>query len=626
AKAFNDKVSAAALRYHIKAALNKSHSIESFKQNLNKIANRVEFNNATKALLREIEQALPRSTESGGGGVSTELKPNREVSTTPNTESGTTQANIEARALQSEAAEVGQQEARALESSKVKGASEAPVNEARALQSEAPVNARGLRNETAEVGQNTKALESEADVRALESQTPVKVQDEAGQSGGSETLPTKTKLERELSPQEIHEVISKWDLSPTSNKSGKQRLVVARVEAKEAEELTKALEFKGQKDLIREIDSHQVIHALKQHGDIAKEAQRGQIAINLEDISHYIDTIKEADFKHIQDNGRVLYAKQVNGHVVVIEEALSGQDKLRFFDMWKQKGKLNKEVLLSHSQRPNTTPSLNLEGHMPSNSGYSPKLPTATKETTTPPLKSQAIPHNKAFGTNFEQFYHDPKGAIAKLLETKEGQVAGAFYREDLGDIDLVWGEIRDQKGKLQGYGLSKIVEKHLNDFSLFEGNSAYEKLGNGLEEIVRNGKLVSNQAGVKTIILKKDKQEFRVGLTQGWKHEGDNYWIVTAYKKSPAQKFDQVAAKSEHGTDLVQKDKPNPTTPPLKSQEFNNYNNYIDVEVIQHPKLLPYKGDWQIYKEAKAKGLSYIEFKALREQEKATRAQNNTR
>ena len=52
---------------------------------------------------------------------------------------------------------------------------------------------------------------------------------------------------------------------------------------------------------------------------------------------------------------------------IVLEEVLQGQDKIRFFDMWKQKGKLNKEVLLSHSQRPNTTPSLNLDSHMPNN-------------------------------------------------------------------------------------------------------------------------------------------------------------------------------------------------------------------------------------------------------------------
>ncbi|WP_163534839.1 hypothetical protein, partial [Helicobacter suis] len=374
AKALNDKVSGAALRYHIKAALNKSHSIEAFKQNLNKIANRAEFSNATKALIREIEQNLPKSVESGG-----------------NVSSGGTQANT--------------------------------ANEIKALdsQSEAPV----------------KVIDEAQAVKAQEALLAREIE--------SQTLPTKTKLERDLAPQEIHEVISKWDLSATSNKSGKQRLVVARVEAKEAEELTQAFKFKGQKNLIREIDSHQVIHALKQHGDMATEAQRGQIAINLEDISHYIDTIKEADFKHIQDNGRVLYAKQVNGHVVVIEEALSGQDKLRFFDMWKQKGKLNKEVLLSHSQRPNTTPSLNLEGHMPSN-------------ITTPPTPSS------------------------------------------------------------KGYDLDRTL------------SGSY--------------------------------------------------------------------------------DKPHPTTSPLKSQE---------------PKLLPYKPTSKIYKEAKAKGLSYAEFKALREQSERLFLENKT-
>ncbi|WP_163498811.1 hypothetical protein [Helicobacter suis] len=136
-------------------------------------------------------------------------------------------------------------------------------------------------------------------------------------------------------------------------------------------------------------------------------------------------------------------------------------------------------------------------------------------ETTKPALKSQVIPHNKAFGTNFEEFYHDPKGAIAKLLESKEGQVAGAFYREDLGDIDLVWGEIRDQKGNLQGYGLSKIVEKHLDDFKGFEGNSAYEKLSNGLEEIVRNGKLVSEN-GINTLWLKEKGEYYLAGLSKG--------------------------------------------------------------------------------------------------------------
>nr|WP_275897232.1 hypothetical protein [Helicobacter suis] len=149
-------------------------------------------------------------------------------------------------------------------------------------------------------------------------------------------------------------------------------------------------------------------------------------------------------------------------------------------------------------------------------------LANAEDNPTTPPLKSQVIPHSKAFGTNFEQFYHDPQGAIAKLLETKEGQVAGAFYREDLGDIDLVWGasatdlkDLKDVKGKpLKPYGLSKIVEKHLDDFKDFEGTDTQEKLINGLIEIVTKGHVLEN-AGVYTIHFKNQKGSFRVGLSR---------------------------------------------------------------------------------------------------------------
>ncbi|WP_231850700.1 hypothetical protein [Helicobacter heilmannii] len=99
-------------------------------------------------------------------------------------------------------------------------------------------------------------------------------------------------------------------------------------------------------------------------------------------MAHYQEYIKAPDLRIVQDNGRIVYGKQINGHAVVIEEALEGQDKLRFFDMWKLKGGLNEQVLLAHSQRPNTTSSLNLEGHMPSSDANS----------TKPPLKKQAKP------------------------------------------------------------------------------------------------------------------------------------------------------------------------------------------------------------------------------------------
>ncbi|MEE3777476.1 hypothetical protein V2I28_08350, partial [Campylobacter sp. CX2-4080-23] len=55
--------------------------------------------------------------------------------------------------------------------------------------------------------------------------------------------------------------------------------------------------------------------------------------------------------------------------------------------------------------------------------------------------KEQKIEPIKEFGVNYAEFYHDGKNAIQKLLTERQGQVAGAFERKELGDIDLPWGE-----------------------------------------------------------------------------------------------------------------------------------------------------------------------------------------
>ncbi|WP_411326703.1 DUF3519 domain-containing protein [Helicobacter pylori] len=56
------------------------------------------------------------------------------------------------------------------------------------------------------------------------------------------------------------------------------------------------------------------------------------------------------------------------------------------------------------------------------------------------------------WGHNYSEFKGDGLGAINKLLETKKGFVAGAFYKEGLGDIDLVWGN--------KDYGLEHILKR----------------------------------------------------------------------------------------------------------------------------------------------------------------------
>ncbi|EKE89587.1 hypothetical protein OUM_1220 [Helicobacter pylori R038b] len=66
--------------------------------------------------------------------------------------------------------------------------------------------------------------------------------------------------------------------------------------------------------------------------------------------------------------------------------------------------------------------------------------------------KKQKLDTPSEWGHNYSEFKGDGLGAINKLLETKKGFVAGAFHKEGLGDIDLVWGN--------KDYGLEHILKR----------------------------------------------------------------------------------------------------------------------------------------------------------------------
>ncbi len=70
-------------------------------------------------------------------------------------------------------------------------------------------------------------------------------------------------------------------------------------------------------------------------------------------------------------------------------------------------------------------------------------------------IKKQKLETPSEWGHNYSEFKGDGLGAINKLLETKKGFVAGAFYKEGLGDIDLVWGTPKTKDSN--GYGLAHI-------------------------------------------------------------------------------------------------------------------------------------------------------------------------
>uniref|UniRef100_UPI0013CDFBFD putative barnase/colicin E5 family endoribonuclease n=1 Tax=Helicobacter vulpis TaxID=2316076 RepID=UPI0013CDFBFD len=183
-----------------------------------------------------------------------------------------------------------------------------------------------------------------------------------------------------------------------------------------------------------------------------------------------------------------------------------------------------------------------------------------------------------------------------------------------LGYIDLVWGAnaqrlqgLKGANGKpLKPYGLSKIVEKHLDDFSGFEGGTSLEKLAGGLEYLVRDGELKTSPTGIKTIVVPTKEGEFRVGLSEGWFGKGDNTWVITAYeyKRPPVETFGQstspkdVSKGSEHGH-LAQKDLDKHSIPPLKYQvgDLDRSYEYTDFRGtgLQAIALLDKEKDGQV-------------------------------
>ncbi|MBQ7135381.1 hypothetical protein [Campylobacter sp.] len=217
--------------------------------------------------------------------------------------------------------------------------------------------------------------------------------------------------------------------------------------------------------------------------------------------------------------------------------------------------------------------------------------PTSSPNSTPKEMRSQElnIQPIKEFGTNYAEFYHDGANAIKKLLTERQGQVAGAFEREELGDIDLVWGEFKVVKGEIKGYGLSKIEAKHLNDFAIFEGSTPQEKMANGINEIIQKGVLESKN-GVDTIIYKKDSGEFRVGLSKGWNNQGDNRWIITAYnnKKVSSESIETSYHDTFTAKEPLANQRANSTTTANKSQE----NILKGVDGKEYPNTIA--GRWE--------------------------------
>ncbi|MGL2894640.1 DUF3519 domain-containing protein, partial [Helicobacter pylori] len=181
----------------------------------------------------------------------------------------------------------------------------------------------------------------------------------------------------------------------------------------------------------------------------------------------------------------------------------------------------------------------------------------------------------KEFGTNYPEFALKPKEALEKLLQERNGQVAGAAYREDLGGIDFVWGTPKTKESV--GYGLAHILEKRKKQYKRLgltpeQAKERTNELIKEIPNIIQKGLKEEDKPGYATIILNNSK----VILS---KFKGDNelknHYMITSFEVDDKvlRELETIATLSNDYRDGINYSisnliEPNPTTNALKTQE----------------------------------------------------------
>ncbi|MGL2659150.1 DUF3519 domain-containing protein, partial [Helicobacter pylori] len=186
-----------------------------------------------------------------------------------------------------------------------------------------------------------------------------------------------------------------------------------------------------------------------------------------------------------------------------------------------------------------------------------------------------AITPLKEFGKNYPEFALKPKEALEKLLQERNGQVAGAAYREDLGGIDFVWGTPKTKESV--GYGLAHVLERREQQ-ALADGLSEAEakeyalNIVKSIPEVLEKGTKGTDDLGRVFV----DYGNKRVGLNNTWNNKDlENHWVISSYElrdttEKPTHFPTSQAITKEKDIHSLNSVEPNPTTNTIKTQDLS--------------------------------------------------------
>ncbi len=137
------------------------------------------------------------------------------------------------------------------------------------------------------------------------------------------------------------------------------------------------------------------------------------------------------------------------------------------------------------------------------------------------------------------------------------------FHRDEIGDIDLVWGS--------ENGGLRHIIEKHVGygENGVKKDFGDINELAERMDEVFSKGKVVEGSKGRRRVLL----DGFGVVISRDAKGEGKN-WVITAidYNRSKEEKgITTNPTITSHGAEGEQSNFVTPRNPERKGTETGN-------------------------------------------------------
>ena len=235
--------------------------------------------------------------------------------------------------------------------------------------------------------------------------------------------------------------------------------------------------------------------------------------------------------------------------------------------------------------------------------GINKELPQSLREKIQTALDIRPIAE---FGKNYAEYFRDGQRGIAKILaEAKDyearkeagklteaeieqgaykGQVAGAFYKEELGDIDLVWGD--------SSFGLAHILERRTQDFikeglSEAEAKAKAREFVQSIPKIIENGKveIIDKRA----FIYYDDKKGV---IALDYKGDDSRKWLLTAYKNdevstTSADPHQSGFADKDFSTSSKSETKADSTTNTLDLQNISLQDLQTELKTLSKDEVL---------------------------------------